>query len=133
MTPFPLDHVGIAVHSIRAMLPIIELITGHSGSDPERNDDQGVDLIFVGEGPGRLELLEPTRDDSPIARFLAKRGPGLHHLAYRVPDLAAELSRLKDAGVRLIDESPRQGAHGRRIAFIHPTAANGVLIELVEE
>src|SRR5215204_5256439 len=103
MKQLPLDHVGIAVRSIHETLPLIELITGLSRSEPERNEDQGGDLLFVGAGSGRLELLEPTRADSPIARFLEKRGPGLHHLAYRVPDLQSTLDRLKSEGVRLID------------------------------
>src|SRR5688572_31567347 len=123
MKALPLDHVGIAVRSIGETLPLIELITGLSGSERERNADQGVELLFVGAGAGRLELLEPTRPDSPIARFLEKRGPGLHHLAYRVSDLQRTLDRLKADGIRLIDEAPRAGAHGRRIAFVHPSAA----------
>ncbi len=129
----PLDHVAIAVASIEEALPVYELLTGGVGSPRERVESQGVDVVFVGTGVGRIELIEPTSPDSPVGRFLAKRGPGLHHLAYRVPDLEAELARLSAAGVRLIDERPRPGAHGRLVAFIHPGSTGGVLIELVQE
>lgn len=128
----PLDHVAIAVASIDESLPLFRLLTGGTASPRERVDDQGVDVVFVGEGEGRLELLEPTTPDSPVARFLERRGQGLHHLAYRVPDLAAALRELAEAGVRLIDAEPRTGAHGRRVAFIHPSSTGGVLVELVE-
>lgn len=127
-----LDHVAIAVPSIAEALPLFELLTGAEGSARERVEAQGVDVAFVGEGEGRLELLEPLSSDSPVARFLERRGPGLHHLAYRVADLDAALERLSAAGVRLIDERPRPGAHGRRVAFLHPKSTGGVLVELVE-
>ncbi len=129
----PLDHVAIAVASIDEALPIFELVTGGESSARERVDAQGVDVVFVGRGEGRLELLEPHGPDSPVGRFLARRGPGLHHLAYRVPDLAAALTRLAEAGVELIDEHPRAGAHGRLVAFLHPKSTGGVLIELVQD
>lgn len=133
MAQLPLDHVAIAVASIDEALPIFELLTGAEGSRRERVEDQGVDVVFVGDGAGRLELLEPLSPDSPVGRFIAKRGPGMHHLAYRVPDLAAALTRLSDSGVRLIDERPRPGAHGRLVAFLHPSSTGGVLIELIQE
>ena len=128
-----LDHVAIAVASIDEALPVFELLTGGVGSPRERVESQGVDVVFVGTGVGRIELIEPVSEDSPVARFLAKRGPGLHHLAYRVPDIEAALARLSAAGMRLIDERPRPGAHGRLVAFIHPASTGGVLIELVQE
>jgi methylmalonyl-CoA epimerase len=128
----PLDHVAIAVRSIADALPALRAITGGAVTPRERVDAQGVELVFVGEGSGRLELLEPTTPDSPVARFLERRGPGLHHIAYRVPDIDAALERLRDQGIHLIDDRPRPGAHGTRVAFIHPRGTNGVLIELVE-
>ncbi|CAA9351760.1 MAG: probable methylmalonyl-coA epimerase [uncultured Gemmatimonadetes bacterium] len=132
MTERALDHVGIAVHSLDESLPVFESITGHKGHGRERVESQGVEVVFLGTGEGRLELLAPTRDDSAVARFLAKRGPGMHHLCYRVEDVAAELDRYRAAGAQLIDEAPRPGAHGHRVAFIHPKSTNGVLVELLE-
>lgn len=127
----PLDHVAIAVPSLANALPIFELVTGAPGSPIEAVPEQGVNIAFLGSGPTRLELIEPARPDTGVARFVAKRGPGLHHIALRVPDLAAALDALAARGTPLIDRVPRQGAHGR-IAFLHPSAAQGVLIELVE-
>lgn len=128
-----LDHVAIAVPSIASSLPLYETLLGVAGSPPERVESQGVIAVFVGSGPGRIELLEPTRPDSPVGRFLAQRGPGLHHLAYRVDDVAAALADCIARGMEAIDKVPRPGAHGRRIAFLHPRTAAGVLIELVED
>lgn len=130
--PLPLDHVAIAVSSIDETLPALRLLTQGEASPRERVESQGVDVVFLGTGEGRLELVEPLTADSPVARFLERRGPGLHHLAYRVADLAATLRELEAAGVELIDREPREGAHGRLVAFIHPRSAGGVLIELVE-
>lgn len=132
MNSLTLDHVAIAVESIAETLPLLELITGQTGSMRETNLDQGVELVFLGTGAGKVELLEPTDIDTPVGRFLAKRGPGLHHIAYRVSDLPSVLGQLKSSGVRLIDDVPRRGAHGHRIAFVHPQSTGGVLIELVE-
>jgi len=133
MPELPLDHVGIAVRSIAEALPLFQLITGGDGSPTEHVAGQGVAVAFVGSGNARLELIEPTTPDSPVARFLERRGPGLHHLAYAVPDVAAALERLRRAGIQLVDQQPRLGAHGRRVAFLHPASTGGVLIELVEE
>ena len=127
-----LDHVAIALSSIASALPTYELLTGATGSEPEHVAGQGVNVVFLGEGEGRLELIEPVAPDSPVGRFLERRGSGLHHIAYRVPDLAATLGQLEAAGIRLIDSQPREGAHGRRVAFVHPTGMHGVLVELVE-
>ncbi|HSJ14911.1 MAG TPA: methylmalonyl-CoA epimerase [Longimicrobiales bacterium] len=128
----PLDHVAIAVPSLAAAQPVFERITGSGGTPPERVETQGVTVVFVGRGPGRLELLEPTRPDSPIGRFLEKRGAGLHHLAYRVPDIEAALAGFVADGYEPIDRVPRTGAGGHRVAFLHPRGTGGVLIELVE-
>ncbi|HEX6132334.1 MAG TPA: methylmalonyl-CoA epimerase [Longimicrobiales bacterium] len=127
----PLDHVAIAVESIAAFQPLFESLLGATGSPVERVGAQGVAVSFIGTGPGRLELLEPTGADTPVGRFLARRGPGLHHIAYRVPDLEAALERLAADGIELIDRTPRTGAHGHRVAFLHPRSTGGVLIELV--
>ncbi|HUE77195.1 MAG TPA: methylmalonyl-CoA epimerase [Longimicrobiales bacterium] len=132
MRGLPLDHVGVAVRSIDDALPTFEAATGGRGSGRERVDSQGVELCFVGTGDGRLELLQPLGPDTPVGRFLERRGPGLHHVAYRVPDIEAALRALEDRGVELIDRTPRAGAHGHRVAFLHPRSTAGVLIELVE-
>lgn len=127
-----LDHVAIAVQSIARMQPLFEALMGGSSSAPERVEAQGVEVVFVGGGAGRLELLEPTRPDSAIGRFLEKRGQGLHHIAYRVPDIEAALSRLAADGIELIDRTPRPGAGGHLVAFLHPRSTGGVLVELVQ-
>ena len=129
----PLDHVAIAVPSITAALPIFELMTGASGSPIEHVAAQRVDVSFVGSGEGRLELIQPTSPDSTVQKFLDRRGgPGLHHIAYRVADIEAALARLSESGIELIDQQPRLGAGGHRVAFLHPKSTHGVLIELVE-
>jgi methylmalonyl-CoA/ethylmalonyl-CoA epimerase len=128
----PLDHVGVAVPSLDAAVPMYELLTGGRSSRREVVESQRVTVVFVGEGPGRIELIEPTDAASPVARFLERRGPGLHHLAYRVPDIVAALRALVESGVQPIDREPRAGAHGRRVAFLHPRSTGGALIELIE-
>ena len=128
----PLDHVAVAVPSIPEALPLFELLSGASGSPVERVEAHKVDVVFVGTGTGKIELLEPTSADSTVQKFLDKRGPGLHHIAYRVPDIEAALARFKAAGLKLIDEVPRPGAGGHRVAFLHPASTQGVLVELVE-
>jgi methylmalonyl-CoA epimerase len=133
MTGRALDHVGIAVHSLDESLPVFESITGGKGHGRERVEQQGVEVVFLGSGEGRLELLAPTRDDSAVAKFLARRGPGMHHLCYRVGDVAAELDRYRAAGAQLIDETPRPGAAGHLVAFIHPKSTGGVLVELLQD
>lgn len=132
MTGRALDHVGIAVHSLDESLPVFESITGCKGHGRERVERQGVEVVFLGTGEGRLELLAPTRDDSAVAKFLARRGPGMHHLCYRVGDVAAELDRYRAAGAQLIDEVPRPGAAGHLVAFVHPRSTGGVLVELLQ-
>jgi methylmalonyl-CoA epimerase len=128
----PLDHVAIAVPSITAALPIFELLADAPGSRIEHVEAQQVDVAFVGTGAARIELLQPSGPDSTVQKFLDRRGPGLHHIAYRVPDIEAALRRLAAAGVRLIDEQPRPGAGGHKVAFLHPQSTHGVLVELVE-
>lgn len=127
-----LDHVGIAVSSLQDAVRFYCDKLGLEIEPPEEIPSQRVRAQFVSAGSGTLELLEPTAADSPIAKFLERRGPGLHHVALRVDDIVAALAELRSRGVRLIDETPRPGAHGSLVAFIHPSAANGVLVELKE-
>ncbi|HEY7192711.1 MAG TPA: methylmalonyl-CoA epimerase [Gemmatimonadales bacterium] len=123
-------HVGIAVTSIADALPFYRDVLGLAPGRPETAD--GATIVSLHFGPVDVELLEPADPDSPVAKFLAKRGPGIHHICYRVPDLDGALARCKRAGYRLIDETPRRGAGGRRIAFLHPKTTNGILLELTE-
>ena len=122
-----LDHIGIAVANLDEALAFYRDALGL-----EVEVSQRVRAHFIPAGQAALELLEATAEDSPIAKYLAKRGPGLHHITLRVDDIAAALARLKARGVRLIDESPRPGAHGSLVAFIHPSSAHGVLVELMQ-
>ncbi len=128
-----LHHVAIVVPDLAAARRTHVELLGLAAGQPEHVADQKVNVLVCHAGKERIELVEPAAGDSPVSAFLARRGGGLHHLAYRVEDLEAALARLKAAGLRLIDERPRPGAHGTRIAFVHPSATDGVLIELVEE
>ena len=129
-----LDHIGIAVSNIEDALAFYRDALGLEIEAPEDVPSQHVRAHFIPLGPGAdgasLELLEATSPDSPIARYVVKRGPGIHHITLRVDDIAAALAALKVRGVRLIDEAPRPGAHGSLVAFIHPSSAHGVLVEL---
>ena len=131
MKSFSLDHLGIAVKSLASAKVIYEKI-GLGLSPEEVVPGEKVRVAMVPVGETRLELLEPTSDDSVIAKFIARRGEGLHHVSLRVPDLRAIVDRLKSSGVRLISDEIRTGAGGHRYVFIHPSSASGVLIELVE-
>jgi methylmalonyl-CoA epimerase len=128
---FALDHLGIAVKSLDAAKAIYETL-GLSASDEEEVPAEKVRLVMVPVGETRLELLEATSDDSVIAKFIAKRGEGLHHISLRVPDLVAAVKKLKADGVRLISDEIKIGAGGHRYIFVHPSSAGGVLLELVE-
>ncbi|HTS58454.1 MAG TPA: methylmalonyl-CoA epimerase [Terriglobales bacterium] len=128
---FSIDHLGIAVKSLAAAKDIYQKL-GLSVSGEEVVDAEQVRLVMVPLGESRLELLEPTSENSPIARFIARRGEGLHHISLRVPDLTAAVEQLKQNGVRLISEEIRIGAGGHRYIFVHPSSAGGVLLELVE-
>ena len=127
-----LDHVGIAVSNLDEALAFYRDALGLEIDAPEEVDSQRVRAHFIPAGHAALELLEATADDSPIAKYVAKRGPGLHHITLRVADIRATLAQLKAKGVRLIDEAPRGGAHGSLVAFVHPASAHGVLVELKE-
>jgi methylmalonyl-CoA/ethylmalonyl-CoA epimerase len=127
-----LDHIGIAVSNLDEALAFYRDALGLDVEAPEEVPSQRVRAHFIPAGQAALELLEATADDSPIAKYVATRGPGLHHITLRVDDIAAALAQLKARGVRLIDESPRPGAHGSLVAFIHPSSAHGVLVELTQ-
>ena len=128
-----LDHIGIAVGDIDAALAFYRAALGLDVDETEEVASQGVRAHFLRVGSASLELLEATADDSPIGRFVGRRGPGLHHITLRVDDIAASLERLRAQGVRLIDEVPRNGAEGALVAFVHPSSAHGVLVELKQE
>ena len=129
---YALHHVGIVVADIDVAAERYAAL-GFDGGERLEFVDQGVIAITYHAGPGYIELIQPTNVDGPIAKFMAKRGEGMHHVAYRVFDLEGELERLAAAGIRLIDAAPRTGAHGWRIAFVHPESCNGVLTELVDD
>jgi len=128
-----IEHIGIATHSINDALGFWRDALGLDVVGTEEVAEQGVRVAMLPVGESRIELLEPTGPASPVAKFLEKRGAGIHHVAVRVDDIRAALARLKEKGARLIDESPRIGAGGCLIAFVHPSAAGGVLLELIEE
>lgn len=127
---FELDHIGVAVDSLEAGRPFYEAL----GLGPMATEVVASEKVRVGmfntTNDARIELLEPTAEDSPVAKFIARRGPGLHHICLRVPDIRATLAQLKAQGIRLIDEEPKRGAHECQVAFIHPKSTGGVLIEL---
>ncbi|HSL20932.1 MAG TPA: methylmalonyl-CoA epimerase [Vicinamibacterales bacterium] len=125
-----LDHIGIAVRDVEEALAFYRTALGLEAERPEDVESQRLRAHFLPAGEASLELLEATAPDSPIAKYVEKRGPGLHHVALRVDDIRAALAALKARGIRLIDEEPRPGAHGSLVAFIHPAAAHGVLVEL---
>jgi methylmalonyl-CoA/ethylmalonyl-CoA epimerase len=127
-----LHHAGVVVADLDAAIASYERL-GFMGADRFLMPEQGIEAVTFRAGPGFVELIHPTDPEGPIARFLAKRGDTVHHLAFRVDDLDGALSRLQEAGVRLIDTTPRRGAHGWRIAFVHPESCSGVLIELVDD
>jgi methylmalonyl-CoA/ethylmalonyl-CoA epimerase len=128
-----IDHVAIAVHDLDAAVAYYEGTFGARVVHRERVDSDGVEEALVRVADSYVQLLTPTRDDSPVAKYLASRGEGLHHVGYRVSDCAAALQAVKDSGGRVIDEAPRPGSRGTTVAFVHPKAAFGTLIELVQE
>lgn len=127
-----INHLGIATKDIDEALKFWSDALGLENVHTEIVEDQKVRVAMLPIGESRVELLEPTSDDSPISKFLEKRGGGIHHIAVEVDDIAASLAQLKAKGMRLIDESPRIGAEGCLVAFVHPSSANGVLLELVQ-
>ena len=127
-----IEHIGIATPRLDDALRFWRDALGLEVTYTEVVEEQGVRVAMLPVGEPRLELLEPTGPASPVAKFLEKRGPGIHHVAVRVPDIRAALARLREGGARLIDETPRVGAEGCLVAFVHPSSAGGVLLELVE-
>ena len=127
-----IDHIGIATSAIDEALGLWRDTLGLELDTTEEVAEQGVRVAMLPIGETHIELLEPLHEGSPVGKFLAKRGPGIHHVAVRVADINESLAKLKDKGVRLIDESPRVGARGCLVAFVHPASANGVLLELVQ-
>jgi methylmalonyl-CoA/ethylmalonyl-CoA epimerase len=127
-----IDHVGVAVDDLDAALRLYEQVLGMPVAHRETVTDQGVEAILLDVGENHVELLAPLGPDTPVGRYLAKRGPGLHHVAYQVADIDSVLASLKDAGLRLIDETARVGIRGSRVAFVHPASTGGVLTEIVE-
>lgn len=128
-----LDHIGIAVERLADATPVWEATLGTRGSPPEEVTSQAVRVVFLETRGAHLELLEATRPDSGVGRFVASRGGGLHHLAFRVPSVDEALRGAEARGLRLIDRVGRPGARGRRVGFVHPAGHRGVLVEFVEE
>jgi len=124
-------HIGIAVRAIDELLPFYRDVLGLA--EVPLDDSDGARIAGLAAGESLVELLEPAESGSPIDKYIAKRGPGIHHICFTVEDLDATLERCRDLGLRLIDETPRLGAEGKRIAFLHPSATGGVLIELSED
>jgi methylmalonyl-CoA/ethylmalonyl-CoA epimerase len=127
-----INHIGIAVKNLENSIPFYRDQLGMEFEGTEEVAEQKVKVAFLKVGESRIELLEPTAPDSPVAKFLEKNGEGIHHMAYQVADIEATLAELKEKAVRLIDEKPRHGAHGSLIAFLHPKATGGVLTEICQ-
>ena len=128
-----INHIGIAVKSIEAVFDFYNKDLGLEFEGYETVEEQGVRVAFFKVGESRIELLEPLNDDSPIAKFIAKKGEGMHHLALGSSKLKLDLINLEESGVKLIDKTPRNGAHHTKIAFLHPKSSKGVLVELTQE
>ena len=127
-----IDHIGVAVEDLDAAIALYEQTFAMALVHRETVTEQGVEAVLLDVGENHVELLRPLGPDTPVGRFLAKKGPGLHHVAYQTTDIEAALRSLKAAGVRLIDETPRIGIRGSRVAFLHPAASGGVLTEIVQ-
>ena len=126
------DHIGVAVEDLDAAIALHERDYGMTLVHREVIDEQGVEAVLLDVGENHVELLRPLNGETPVGRFLAKRGPGLHHVAYQVSDVQATLDTLRGRGLRLIDETPRTGIRGSRVAFLHPASSGGVLTEIVQ-
>ncbi len=127
-----IDHTGVAVPDLDAAIKLYEEALGMPLVHREIVEEQGVEAVLLDVGDGHIELLSPLGDDTPVGKFLARKGPGLHHVAYAVTDIEATLAQLSEAGIELIDEKPRVGIRGSRVAFLHPRSTGGVLTEIVQ-
>lgn len=128
-----IEHIGIAVKSIEESNRLFTKLFGVAPYKQERVETEGVTTSFFMNGPNKIELLEATNPDSPIAKFIEKKGEGIHHIAFDVEDIAAEMARLKGEGFQLLSDAPKKGADNKLICFLHPKGTNGVLIELCQE
>lgn len=128
-----IEHIGIAVSNIESSKKLFSLLLGIESYKDEEVESEHVITSFFRNGPNKIELLQATSDDSPIAKFIQKRGEGVHHIAFAVTDINAEMARLKEEGFRLLHETPKKGADNKLICFLHPKSSNGVLIELCQE
>lgn len=128
-----IEHIGIAVKSLEASNALFEKLLGVPKYKEEAVESEGVKTSFFMNGPNKIELLEATRPDSPIAKFIEKKGEGIHHIAFDVEDIVSEIARLKKEGFVIINETPKKGADNKLVAFLHPKGTNGVLVELCQE
>jgi len=127
-----IDHIGVAVEDLDAALQLYGGSLAMPTAHRETVEEQGVEAVLLDVGENHVELLRPLSEDTPVGKFLARKGPGLHHVAYQVTDIDAVLARLKEQGMRLIDETPRTGIRNSRVAFLHPGSSGGVLTEIVQ-
>jgi methylmalonyl-CoA/ethylmalonyl-CoA epimerase len=127
-----IDHIGVAVEDLDSAVELYETRFGMALQHRETVEEQGVEAVLLGVGESHVELLRPLSAESAVGRFLARNGPGLHHVAYGTDDIDSALAAVRDAGLRLIDEQPRTGIRNSRVAFVHPKSTGGVLTELVE-
>ena len=127
-----IEHIGIAVKDLKSANDLYAKMLGAAPYKQEEVEREGVMTSFFQVGPNKIELLEATKEDSPIAKYIDKRGEGVHHIAFEVEDIRAEMKRLKEDGFRLLSEEPKRGADNKMVAFVHPKSANGVLVELCE-
>ena len=128
-----IEHIGIAVKDLKEAGKTYETLLNTLCYKTERVESEGVETAFYQVGESKIELLGATRDDSPVAKFIKKRGEGIHHIAFLVKDIEAEMKRLKEEGYQLLNEKPKKGADNKLVAFLHPKSANGVLVELCQE
>jgi methylmalonyl-CoA/ethylmalonyl-CoA epimerase len=128
-----IEHLGIAVNNLDEAIPLFEILLNTSCYKLEEVEREGVKTAFFQNGPNKIELLEATHPDSPIAKFIAKKGEGIHHVAFAVSDIKAEMKRLKEAGFNLLSDEPKLGADNKWVAFLHPKSTKGVLLELCQE